>query len=67
MANKVCSVLRRWRKPGRPHFGEAVFPTGALVIVAPEAKTKQTLIFLRQGLVGLISQRNNSNDNSLGR
>lgn len=45
MANKVCSVLRRWRKPGQPHFGEAVFPTGALVIVAPEAKTKQTLSF----------------------
>jgi len=45
MANKVCSVSQRWRKPGQPCFGEAVFPTGDLAIVAPKAESKQTHIF----------------------
>lgn len=45
MANKVCSVSRCWRKPGRPRFGKAVFPAGDLAIVAPEGENKQTYFF----------------------
>ena len=45
MANKVCSVSRRWRKPGQLRFGKAVFPAGDLAIVAPKAENKQTHIF----------------------
>lgn len=45
MANKVCSVSRRWRKPGWPRFGEAVFPTGDVAIVAPEAENKHARFF----------------------
>lgn len=45
MANKVCSVSWCWRKPGRPRFGQAVFPAGDLAIVAPEAKNKHTHFF----------------------
>lgn len=45
MANKVCSVSWRWRKPGRPRFGEAVLPSGDLAIVVSEAENKQTHFF----------------------
>lgn len=50
MANKVCSVSRCWRKPGRPRFGEAVLPSGDLAIVVSEAENKQTLFFFKARL-----------------
>lgn len=65
MANKVCSVLWPWRKPGQHSLARrSSSPLQILRLLLPRQKTNKR-IFLRQSLVSLISQR--SNDNSPGR